>query len=137
MDKVKDTLTSIREGMIILVLVLLLAFPNWINKRLVEAGFTKGSIAGLEWEAKVEESQKNLERANKEVEAIKTELKSMSSAITTINSTTLPPETRNQVQRLQVRVDSSRTNLEGVDRSLKRSLNEHENILKNIKSKRD
>ncbi len=69
----KDLLVLFRDGAIIILAVLLIAFPLKFNSILVEAGFEEGSIVGFKWKSKLLESNETLEKANLSLVALEEE----------------------------------------------------------------
>jgi len=63
----KDILVLLRDGAIIILAVLLIAFPIKFNSILVEAGFEEGSIVGFKWKSKLREATEALEKANNSI----------------------------------------------------------------------
>lgn len=59
----RELVAILRDAMLLLMAVLLLAWPQTIKSVLVDAGFKKGSIAGLEWEANLTQSDETLVKA--------------------------------------------------------------------------
>lgn len=53
----KELVALLRDACLLILAVLLIAFPANLNDLLVTAGFKKGSIAGFEWEAVVKSDQ--------------------------------------------------------------------------------
>jgi hypothetical protein len=49
-NAVKDVLGVAREALLVVLFLLLLLWPSGFNSILVNAGFTKGSVMGFEWE---------------------------------------------------------------------------------------
>ncbi len=49
----KDLVATLRDGALLLVVLLLLVWPQAINRILVAAGFESGSFAGLNWKAQL------------------------------------------------------------------------------------
>jgi len=49
-ENLKGSVTFLREGIIVLVLIMFLLLPGVMNNVLGRAGFTKASVAGFEWE---------------------------------------------------------------------------------------
>lgn len=56
---IKEILASVREGILILVFIMVLFAPKVVNTILNNAGFVKGSIMGFEWKSKVDSLKKN------------------------------------------------------------------------------
>src|SRR5260370_22505694 len=64
----KDLVSTVRDLLLLVLFVLLLTKPKFINDRLVAAGFTKGSIAGFEWETQLKSSTEQTKSAGENVQ---------------------------------------------------------------------
>jgi hypothetical protein len=62
-ENAKGIVSIVRDGLITLILILLIAVPAAVNKSLIRAGFVKGNIAGFEWQAAVEDNNQKLTEA--------------------------------------------------------------------------
>jgi cell division septum initiation protein DivIVA len=59
----KDLVALLRDASLLLLAVLLLAFPARFNDLLVAAGFKEGSVAGFKWQANLDDSNDALKAA--------------------------------------------------------------------------
>jgi len=75
LDTSQRAVTFFRDAMIVLLFLLLLVFPAFINDRLVDAGFEEGSFAGLRWKNRVERSSGELTEAKAQIGALRGRLK--------------------------------------------------------------
>lgn len=69
-ENAKGVVSIVRDGLITLVLIFLIATPAWVNQRLMNAGFVKGSIAGFEWQAAVKDNNAKLTEATNTINAL-------------------------------------------------------------------
>src|SRR4051794_40372653 len=67
---VKDVISTLRDSVVFLVFLLLLLAPGTIKERLHAAGFTKGNIAGFEWQAELEKAAEQTKSAGQSVEEV-------------------------------------------------------------------
>ncbi|HEU5179848.1 MAG TPA: hypothetical protein VFW45_03585 [Candidatus Polarisedimenticolia bacterium] len=58
MKSVRSAVNLTRDGLLLIVLLLLMVFPTTFNKILTEAGFKSASILGFDWEQKLEAAAK-------------------------------------------------------------------------------
>ena len=65
---IKDVIAALRDAVIFIVFLLLLFAPGMVNDRLVSAGFTKGSFAGMEWEAKIKSAAEETKSVGQSVD---------------------------------------------------------------------
>ena len=62
-EGLKSFFSALRDGLLTLMLLLLLLLPQWVNARLVKAGFVEGDIAGFKWKKEVEDNSAKLTTA--------------------------------------------------------------------------
>lgn len=77
----KDLVSLLRDGALLLLAFLLLVFPETINTILINAGFTKGSVAGFEWESRLKTSTQALQEAEARIAALQGEAKMLTSTL--------------------------------------------------------
>lgn len=82
----KDLVATLRDGVLLLVVLLLLVWPQAINRILVAAGFESGSFAGLHWKAKLSETDDNLIRAQAAIADLKEQNDQLSKALAEANA---------------------------------------------------
>jgi hypothetical protein len=70
----KDLVALLRDGGLLLILVLLLAFPASINTVLTSAGFEEGSVVGFKWKARLVEADQALKDAQATITDLKAQL---------------------------------------------------------------
>ncbi|MBC8185712.1 hypothetical protein H8E88_31890 [candidate division KSB1 bacterium] len=123
-ENLKNFLSAIREAIIIALFILVLIFPGTFNKILNEAGFTKGSLLGFDWEKTQEETAD----AAKEVAAVNEELVEIKEQLTAVQSQPVnqrPESYRKINQQVQILITKS----EKADRKLKASLYDQQQAL--------
>ena len=60
----KDIVVLSRDGALIILAILLFAFPVKFNHMMVEAGFKEGNLLGFKWKTNLEDSNSALKKAN-------------------------------------------------------------------------
>jgi hypothetical protein len=58
MEKIKNIVSLFKDGLLLVLFLLLLFLPTLFNRILERAGFTEGSIMGFTWKEKAIESKK-------------------------------------------------------------------------------
>lgn len=135
---IKEILVAIREACIILVFVLLLAMPKWVNNRLENAGFKSLDLGFAEWEARIEESKREVEDVKQYTEETQEQLAQVSEKLEQL---TLSPNFSNsavlkrQVNALRVEVDQSNQKLMRSNLELERSIDNHRFLLNEVSRK--
>ena len=69
----KDLISLLRDIVLFLLAVLLLAFPVKLNSMLVDAGFKEGSVAGFKWQSSLVNSNQALEEAQAKITELQKE----------------------------------------------------------------
>jgi hypothetical protein len=69
----KDLVSLLRDGALLVLAVLLIAFPNKINTMLNDAGFKEGNVAGFKWEASLDKSTQALKEAEAKISELQKE----------------------------------------------------------------
>jgi uncharacterized protein YukE len=77
----KDVVAVGRDGALLLLAVLLLAFPSKLNDVLVNAGFEEGSIVGFKWKARLVQSDEALQSAQATITDLKAQLEKTTKAL--------------------------------------------------------
>lgn len=77
----KDLISLLRDGALLLLAVLLIAFPNKINLILNEAGFKEGSVAGFKWESRLDNSTQALKEAEAKISELQKEKNEQAKAL--------------------------------------------------------
>lgn len=71
-ENAKGVVSIVRDGLITIILILLIAMPASINKSLKEAGFVKANIAGFDWQAVTDTVGDNSQKLSDAAATIKT-----------------------------------------------------------------
>ena len=77
----KDLVAMLRDGMLLLLAVLLLVWPQTINTMLVKAGFEEGSFLGFKWKAQLEQTDNALVKANTTIADLREQNGKLNSAL--------------------------------------------------------
>jgi len=83
----KDLVALLRDGALILLALLLIAFPSSLNDILVRAGFEEGSIVGFKWKARLVESDEALKTAQETISSLQEQLKKTTEALAQATAT--------------------------------------------------
>lgn len=128
----KDTLAFVRELLLILLLISLLLHPTFINDKLSRAGFTKGNIAGFEWEsaqkaqAKTGEASQQLEAATQKVNAVEKRLEE-------IAQQTSNTQIKSEFENLRSQLSQSLETTKKAEQDLSASLAQQRTIIQTVK----
>ncbi len=118
----RDLVSSLRDMVIFLLFVLLLFAPTSIKNRLEAAGFTKGSIAGFEWEAQVKSVAETTKAAGVSVSQAKESYEQLISKLGELEKTVSDPAVQSEIKSLGLVANQSHSDLTHVDDAIKRSL---------------
>nr|WP_299382248.1 hypothetical protein [Allomuricauda sp.] len=133
--KIKEIMITIREFCLIMAFVLLLIFPNWINNRLIDAGFSKIDFGVAEWERTIQESQKEVEDAVEANAETRASLDIISNTLAQLSRS--PQNSANaamqqEVLNLRREVQASSNRLENSQLELQKSLENHKVLLDKV-----
>lgn len=96
----KDFIAMLRDGMLLLIAILLIGWPQTINSILVEAGFEEGSFAGVKWKAKLTQSDTILLKAQATIADLKEQNENLNNALLALKSQVHSPEIKADIAKL-------------------------------------
>lgn len=97
----KDIVTLLRDTFLLALIFLLLAFPVTFKSLLIKAGFKEGSIAGLKWEANLDDSDQALKEARANITNLTTQNEKLLKAIADAQTRTNNPTEKLQLAKLE------------------------------------
>ena len=97
----KDLVALLRDGSILLLAVLLLAFPSVLNDILVSAGFEEGSIVGFKWKAGLIQSDEALKTAQSTITNLQGQLQKANEALAHAQASLEDRTLKEQLQALE------------------------------------
>ncbi len=97
----KDMVAVLRDGALLLLAVLLVAFPARFNSMLVDAGFKEGSIAGFKWQSTLVESNDALKDAQLTISKLQAKNDELLKALSDANSKSKDPELLQRLAKLE------------------------------------
>lgn len=125
MTKIKDFIAVFKDGLLLILFLLLLFFPSYFNKMLERAGFTEGSLMGLSWKQKAIESKEVADssqqlaiNASLQMEQLQGRLDSISKKLQQLTATTDNPA----VEHITAAIDSSKAELKFSNMQLKKNV---------------
>jgi len=118
----RDLISSLRDALLFGVFVLLLFSPETVKARLIEAGFTKGTIGGMEWEAQVKEASDNTKSAGQTLSQAKLGYDELISRLAQLENKVTNPVIQRELDSIGDAAQSSRAELASADQAIKRSL---------------
>ena len=81
LEKIKLAIAILRDLIIAGLFILLLAFPAFVNDRLVNAGFEEGSLVGLKWKRRAVATDTQLKEATLQISTLRTRLDATQKAL--------------------------------------------------------
>lgn len=118
----RDLISALRDALLFGVFVLLLFSPETVKARLIEAGFTKGTIGGMEWEAQVKEASDNTKSAGQTLTQAKAGYDELISRLATLENKVTNPVIQRELDSIGDAAVVSRAELASADQAIKRSL---------------
>ena len=118
----KDIVAALRDSVLFLVFMLLLFFPTVINDRLAAAGFKKGTIGGLEWEAALKTSAEQTKTVGMAVSRADENYKNLVDRLAELEQKAKDPSLKASINQLGQQAQTVQGELVAADRAVKRSL---------------
>lgn len=132
MTKIKDLISIFRDGLLLILFILLIFFPTTLNDMLTKAGFTQGSVMGFTWEDKAMQSKEVADSSQLLAQAASTQLEEMQNRLDSISQklASLPPSAANTpvVHAITESISSSKKKVSSYNTALKRNV-----VLQNAK----
>lgn len=97
----KDAVALMRDGALVLLAMLLVAFPSALNDILMRAGFEEGSVVGFKWKAKLVQSDESLKAAQDTIASLQEQLKKSNEALAAANGSIQNGELRASLQAVE------------------------------------
>lgn len=132
LQNVKDFFAMCKEILFVLLFVFLIGCPEQINSTLVRAGFTEGNIAGMKWQAKLEESKKQVEEANVQVLDLHKQLQNILVSLSDLKHSTSDNHVKAQVDSLSSDVKISENKINLTSKALTQNLNFHNEMIQQV-----
>lgn len=96
----KDVTATARDASLLLLGLLLIVFPSTFNRILVSAGFEEGSIAGMKWKSKLQNSDEALKVATGKIAELQRQLIANQELLKQAQSRIQNPELAAQVAKV-------------------------------------
>ncbi len=130
---VKDVIVVLREAIIILVVLLLFFSPSLIRTTLTEAGFTKASFGGWEWQKEVKAAREQVEKAKGRLAEVQERFVYVNTELEQIKEN-VRPEERVRIEKLSEDIKLSKEKTDVVQSELSLTIQKQDNLLKSIKT---
>lgn len=128
----KDVVAALRDSVLFLLFLLLLFAPDTINSRLQAAGFTKGSIGGMEWQAQVKTAAEQTKSVGQSIEKANTDYDQLIERLNELEGKVNDPKVKSEVKAIGTAAESSRNELAAADKVIKRSLATQQQVVAEI-----
>lgn len=128
----KDLVSALRDGTLFILFLLLLFTPVTMKEKLVAAGFTKGNIAGMEWEGQLKQSAEQTKEVGEAVSKAGDDYKLLIERLTELESRVREPEIKASLATLGSDARSSQSQLAAADKVVKRSLLTQQSIVEAV-----
>lgn len=97
----KDLIALVRDTALMVLVVLLLFWPQSFNDILTRAGFEEGSLVGFKWKAGFAETRAKLEQANSTIESLKKANEDLAGQLTEAKKLTNNDSLKEQITNLE------------------------------------
>ena len=129
---IRNVVSALRDSVVFFLFVLLLFTPTTIRDRLVEAGFTKGSIAGFEWGAELESAAEQTKSIGQSVEQA-SENSVLIARLNKLEREITDPTVKATVKSIEKEAQESSTKLQAVDRNVRHNFAVQQQIVAKIR----
>ncbi len=104
----RSVLALVRESAIIILILVVLVWPDALQSVLKKAGFSELDLGFLKWQKQIEAAQQDAQDANQILAQVEKDLSDTKESIETIKNTPdLKPETIEEINKLSVKLDES------------------------------
>ncbi len=124
----KEVIVVVREGLIILVVLVLFLSPSLVKKTLTSAGFTKASFAGWEWEREVKAAKQQVEKAKGQLAEVQEKFDDVNTELKQIKASVRPDE-RARIEKITQDIELSREQTEVIQKELSLTIQRQDNLL--------
>jgi len=131
-EQFKNLISALRDLLLLLLFVFLLARPTFINNRLKAAGFTKGSVAGFEWESQLQSSTEQTKAAGETVQKVNENYTDLVARLNDLEHKVADPALKAEVKNLGQAAEKSKAEIVVADSTLKRSLATQQRIVSEV-----
>lgn len=128
----KDVISALRDSVLFLLFIILLFAPSLVKDRLSAAGFKKGSIAGLEWEAQIQSAAEQTKEVAETVIQASENYKTVIEHLNELENQVNDPSIKAFIRNIGNLAETSQTELSTADRALKRSFAIQQKIVKQV-----
>ena len=117
----KNLVSTLRDAVFFILFLLLLLSPSTIKERLLAAGFTKGNIAGMDWEG-LKQSAEETKAAGEVVSKADDHYDELISRLDEMEKSVKDQTIKNSLTKLTVEAKASQAELQSADKAVKQSL---------------
>lgn len=128
----KDVVSALRDSVLFLLFLLLLFSPETVKSRLYDAGFTKGSIGGFDWEAQIKSDAEQTKTVGQTVDRANENYGKLIERLSELEMRVTDPTVRATVKNIADVAETSRTDLAGANSAIRRSLAVQQQIVAKI-----
>jgi hypothetical protein len=121
----KDLMTLLRDGSLLVLAILLFAFPKTFNEMLVNAGFVKGSIAGFEWQSGLVQADEQLKQANAAIAELRNKNDAIAQALSEASKRLNDPSLTERTAKLNEENDKLRKSSGSVQASVEQTIRDN------------
>ncbi len=125
----------VRDALLLLVFAMLLLTPTTLNTMLTKAGFTKASLFGFDWEARIQAAEKETEAAKQDAQRLGLQLRDYAARLDQAARGGTEPALRNQARALANEIRGVQSLAEGLGSRLDRNLGNQRELSQQLKQR--
>lgn len=130
----KDLVAMLRDGLLLVMAVLLLSVPETFNAILARAGFEEGSFAGIKWRKQLTESDDALLKAQATIADLKDQNDKLSKALSDTKAQVTSPDTKEYIAQLEQMNARVATASEDTQATVQKSIAANTQLVEKIQS---
>lgn len=135
LESIQVVVNIVRDSLLLVLFLMLLVLPGTLNRILIEAGFTRASILGFDWEKQLEVAARQTEEAKQEVERLNAQLVAYSSRTDRIAEMVTQPAVRSQALELAREIRATQSVAAALGRNLESSLASQREVRSELKKR--
>jgi hypothetical protein len=128
----KTLLSSLRDGVFLVLFLLILFSPGTMNDRLYKAGFTEGNIGGMHWKAQVKQSAEQTKAAGGGVYRVDEQFNALINQMDVLENKVKDPSVKQSLATLVKEAKASQAELREANKAVTRSLSTQQSIVEAV-----
>ncbi len=122
LESIQTAINTVRDGLILVLFLMLLLLPGVMNRILTGAGITQASLFGFDWKAQLDKATAQTEAAQQETVRLSVQLSTYANQMDEVAQAATDPGVRSRARTLAMNIRSSQTDAARLGQNLGRSV---------------